>query len=103
MNVDRFPTMDPDEVRDVTFDFAAQVSTTDTAFVAATVTATVIVGTDPNPSAVLVGLPDYATFPSVVQRVTGGLTGVTYKIRCLAVTDGGQEILIAGLLPVRQA
>lgn len=52
----------------------------------AVVTATVLTGTDPNPSAILSGVPSVSG-SKVLQFVIGGVNGVTYKLVFQVDTD----------------
>ncbi len=90
------PIKDPSESVVVEFDFGGELST----ITSATVAASVQSGTaDPNPSAILYGGVQLDG-NKVLQRISGGVSGTTYKLRCEA-TDGLDVILRADLLPVK--
>lgn len=63
------------------------------------VTATVWSGTDANPSAIISGSAS-ASGSNVTQKITGGTTGVTYRLLCTVTTSGGQTLTRAGYLAV---
>lgn len=89
-----FPTKHPGETFPISVDFARLTPTV----LSATVTVTVRQGTDANPSAMLVGLPQVVG-TRVTQMVTGGLNGVMYEIT-IAATDGTSTWIFERLLPV---
>jgi hypothetical protein len=39
----------------------------------------------------------------VQQRVAAGITGNTYRLRCAATLSSGRVLVLAGLLPIREA
>lgn len=65
----------------------------------ASITASVLVGTDPNPQAVVAGSPTI-TGPIVAQLIIGGLVGVIYLLNCVISTNQGNSILLQGHLAV---
>lgn len=86
---------DPAETYPIEFNFSAVLSSV----TSATVTASVVGGVDESPEAVLSGDPQ-VTGAKVYQRVTGGLAGCIYKLRCEA-TDGTNIYAATDTLPVR--
>lgn len=95
-----FSPKDPAEVVTLGFDFAALAP--GLALSAPAVSATVATGTDAAPAALLSGA---ATIEGtrVLQRVQGGLAGVTYTLRAQVDAADGSRWVLAGLLPVRVA
>lgn len=93
----KFDAKDPDETYTVLFDFFELLDSIDSASCAATV----VTGTDTNPSAILIGLPQVSG-TKVVQRVAGGLDDVQYRIRCM-VTSGPDTFVLTGIQPVEVA
>ena len=90
----RFDTKAPDE--DVTARFRFGAVGTPSAPV---VEIEVLAGTDASPAAVLLGSP-VIIGTDVLQRLSGGLNGVDYALRCLAYV-GTDRYLIDAILPVR--
>lgn len=91
----RFDTKDPGEDVTVEFDFAlAGVPTSPV------VELEVIEGADPTPEAIRLGSPAIVG-SKVFQRITAGVAGVDYGMRCFAVI-GSDTFLIDGILPVRR-
>lgn len=82
----------------MSFDFSQEIAASDS-IVSALTTVTVDNGTDATPSAMV---PDAATVSgkTVLQRVTGGLNGVIYKLRCKALDSSGGVHVIVGRLEV---
>ena len=94
----RFEDKDPADVVVVEFDFTA-----DTASISADpapiVTATTAAGTDPTPGSVLLGSPEIVG-TKIRHRVTGGVHGADYALRCI-VASGQDRLVIEAILPVR--
>lgn len=80
------------------FDFTSRLAATETISSAA-VAASVYSGTDSNPSAIVSGVATVSG-QTVVQKVTAGLLGVTYQLKCTANTSTGQVLQLAGYLVV---
>jgi hypothetical protein len=56
---------------------------------AASSTCSLLTGTDPTPSDLLDGSPDYSSSPTVKQHTKGGVVGCTYLIEIqLTLSDG---------------
>lgn len=91
------PDKDPAESVVVEFAFDGELAAIDSA----TVVATLLNGADPDPAAMLDGLPQIQG-TSVLQRVAGGVDQVNYKLRCTA-THGEDVRVRAGIIPVRSA
>lgn len=92
MNV--FPQKHPEDAFAIEIDF----SKFSTALLSATVTLSVYKGTDPDPSAMLVGAPT-VDGGKVTQRVQLGLSGVFYVYKTRA-TDGVNWWVDERILPV---
>lgn len=93
-----FDAKDPAATVSASFDFAASLAVGETISSAST-TATVYSGTDATPAAILSG----AATPSggkVVQKLTGGVSGVVYYLFCAAMTSTGQVLVRDGYLAV---
>ena len=91
-----FPDKDPEETITVTFDFSAVAAT----IASATVAALAAQGLDdPAAAAMLSGQASIAG-PLVIQRVTGGLSGTTYILRCVANDADGEVHVLSAALPV---
>ena len=89
---------DPGETYPVAFTVSG-LGATET-ITSATVACTVLLGTDATPSAVLSGA---ATIngATITQIVTGGISGVDYKLKLTLVTSGSRTLVRAMKLPVR--
>ena len=80
------------------FDFASLLGNGETILTANT-TAAVYAGTDPAPSAIIMGVSNWAG--SVVsQTVTGGVAGVVYNLVCRVTTSFSQTLELVGRLAV---
>lgn len=86
---------DPAEAYAVEFDFSSVLDSISSA----TVTVSVIGGTDVDASELLLGMPQISS-AKVFQRVHGGVGGCIYKLRCEA-TDGASIFATTCALPVR--
>ncbi len=92
------PVKDPAESVVVEFDFSVELDAVDDAAAAVSVDSG---GADAAVAAMLVGAPQISG-ASVYQRVSAGVAGVNYKLRCVA-TRGDAVIVRAAILPVRVA
>lgn len=97
----RLPPKDPEETLVVAFDFTRDLDPGETISSPVT-TIAVSVGTDPTPTAVLSGLPTAAT-GVVTQVITGGVADVDYRLQCKINTSGSRVLVLAAILPVREA
>lgn len=94
---------DPEETVILTFDFIKALDSAETIQSAVT-TALVHSGTDPSPGAIISGAASFSNQDGkVMQAVTGGVVGVTYAVRCKATTSSGKVLVLAALLPVKNA
>lgn len=82
----------------LTFDYTDRLVDAET-IVSAVTTISVVNGTDPSPSGLLVGTTQVTT-PYALQKVTGAVRNVTYLCYCAATTSTGRVLVNAGLLPV---
>lgn len=89
------PIKDPEETVTVEFDFTGEMDSIQSAVV----TATVQNGTDANPSAILSGTHEIDG-SKIYQKITGGVSGVIYRLRCKAL-NASDTIVRVGLLPVK--
>lgn len=91
----RFDTKDPDEDVTAGFDFTLMGAPS-----APVIEVEVIEGADPTPAAILLGSPTIIG-SQVFQRITDGVDGVDYALRCFA-TIGSDKLLLDAILPVRR-
>ncbi len=94
-----FSPKDPAEVLTLGFDFGALLASGVT-LSAPVVTISVRGGVDASPGAVLSGGASL-NGSTVLQRVAGGVAGVTYLLRAQADASDGSRYVLVGLLPVR--
>jgi len=80
------------------FDFSQVVQASET-ILAATCTAIVKDGTDPDPTAILVGSPSISG-SKASQRIAGGISEVTYRIEMTITTSQGNIYVGVGDLAV---
>lgn len=94
------PPKDATEIFVVGFDFASELagSTINTA----TMAVLLHEGTDPDPGVMLVGALSIVG-STVLQLVQGGITGNTYRLRCVATLANGQRRALAAALQIREA
>lgn len=97
-----WPAKDPAEAIYLGFDYAAELETGETLSGSPTVTASLIAGTDPTPSALLSGSPSVVG-AVVLQRVVGGVASASYTLRCQVATSASRVLVLAATLPVRTA
>lgn len=91
-----WPSMDPQDVDPVEFDFSIYAgSATLTGVV---VSAEVVRGTDPSPSSILLGSPS-VNGKVVYQMISNPKPGVTYKVRALGSFSDSRQQVLAGTLP----
>ena len=90
-----FSNKDPSEIVVLTFDFTNILAAPLTPAIAVTV----VNGADGAPSALLSGVPSIVG-STVTQKVTGGLSGVSYKIACTVNGADGSKYVLADILPV---
>lgn len=98
-----WPAKDPAEILVATFDFSEEIAVDET-IDAATVTCTVLSGGDEDPVAVVDSALPVIDGTSVLQRLTAGVAGVSYRLRCtVELTPSGRVLVLAATLPVRSA
>lgn len=85
MNLGTFDPRHPAESEPLGFGFAARLATGETV-ASAVFTIEVVEGTDPSASSMLVGSPT-TTSTGAFQRVSGGVAGCTYELKCVATTS----------------
>lgn len=88
------------EIKNVQFDFTSQLAANET-LSTEVVTCTVFSGTDSSPSSMISGSAS-ASGAVVTQLITLGTVGVTYELKCVVTTSGGQTLVIVGFLTVTQ-
>ncbi len=81
-----------------TFDYAPILRSGET-ISTATCTVQVKDGTDPNPSSIKVGSPAISG-TTAVQRISGGVSGVTYRLEMTITTSLTNVYTLVGDLPV---
>lgn len=91
-----FDPKDPGEIIPLTFDFEHLTATPSNPAIAVTRHSG---SADANPATILLGSPQVIG-TSVVQKITGGVDGTTYKLVCEAVAPDGCKYRIPGKLPV---
>ncbi len=92
---------DPAEKLTATFDFSSELVGGES-IASASVTCTVISGTDASPGQVLNGSASISG-STVLQPFQGGISGVTYDLRCVATLSSSRVLVLAATLPVRSA
>lgn len=86
------------ETQTLTFDFTSRLAVSET-ISSASVTATVYSGTDGSPQGIVSGTSTISG-AVVSQKITGGLLGVTYSLKCTANTSTAQVLQLSGYLTV---
>ena len=99
--VEMFSPKDPEETLVLAFYFGDLTDSVNTPVITAYVEA----GVDPHPDQIILGSPEVQSDGvTVLQRVTGGLAGNNYMIRCRVKDyDGYDQYVIGKTLPVRNA
>lgn len=97
-----WPFKDPSEAFACAFDFGRELIEGESLTGFPDVIVAVVTGTDPNPAAIKSGAP-VIEGGRVLQRLVGGVAGVTYSITCLATTSEGNTLARAAILPVEVA
>lgn len=87
-----------DEVVWLSWDFSRILNTGET-ISSADVTASVVRGVDASPGDILDG-PESIESDKVSQKVTGGIAGVIYNLRCVVTTSNGQTFGLGGRMRV---
>ena len=87
-----------DEKLSTTVSFLSQLAVGET-IASAICSATVYSGTDASPSTILSGSASISG-TKVIQKVTGGVLGVTYLLLCTATTSAGQSLQLSAYLCV---
>lgn len=92
------PIKDPAESVVLEFDFSSEMSAIGSAVVSVAVHGS---GTDAAVATIPDGAPQISG-TSVLQRISNGVAGVDYKLRCQA-TSGSDVLVRADVMPVRAA
>ena len=90
-----FSNKDPSEIVTLTFDFTNILA----APLTPAIVPTVVNGSDATPSAILSGVA-VVIGSTVTQKITGGLSGVSYKVVCTVNGADGSKYVLADILPV---
>lgn len=98
----RWPFKDPEEVFACTFDFTLELAEGETISGTPEVAVAVVSGTDTAAAALTSGAP-VVEAGRVLQRLVGGVAGVTYSLTCIATTSDGNKLARAAILPVEIA
>ncbi len=98
----RWPFKDPAEAFACAFDFALELAEGETLTGSPAVTVAVVSGIDAAPADIKSGAP-VIEGGRVLQRLVGGLAGVTYSITCVATTSESNTLARAAILPVEVA
>lgn len=99
VNAVAWPPKTPAEVLTATFDFADEMDSGET-IEATEVECQTVSGIDPAPGLVLYG-PHTVDAQKILQPFSGGISGVTYTLRCTVTLSSGRVLVCAGRLPVR--
>lgn len=102
MTTEIFAIKDPAEVQVLGFDFSPDLGTETLSTGTMQSGVELLAGEDPSPSSLLNGAPtiDGST---VVQSVKEGVAGCDYRVWAKVQTSGGRVLVVAGILPVRDA
>lgn len=92
----QFDSKDPEEIVPLTFDFSALAIGVSNPVIAV---ARIAGSADANPATMLSGSPQVSG-ATVVQKITGGVDGARYSVRCKVDGDNGARWVIPGVLPV---
>ena len=87
---------DPSEIITVTFDFSALATAASNPVITCVVFGSIA---DPSASAMLTGSPQ-VNGTSILQRISGGVSGATYKLRCVIDDVDGERWVVADKLEV---
>jgi hypothetical protein len=87
-----FDPKHPDSEESFAFDFTDLLATGETVQSAA-VTCSVIHGTDPAASSMVQGTPTVQS-PKVSIFIVDGVEGVIYRLKCIATTSNGQDLVL---------
>jgi hypothetical protein len=98
----RWPFKDPQEAFACAFDFALELIEGETLTGTPSITVAVTDGTDASPASLKAGAP-VIEGGRVLQRLVGGVAGVTYSLTCIASTSEGNTLARAAILPVEVA
>lgn len=97
-----FPEKDPEEVVTLTFDFTADLDGETVS--APVVSVSTFAGVDAAPGNVLNGAAQVdGTATKVMQSVRLGLADVDYRVKARVTTSGARTLVLARILPVRNA
>lgn len=97
-----WPFKDPEEAFACAFDFALELIEGETLTGTPSITVAVVDGTDNSPASLKSGAP-VIEGGRVLQRLVGGVAGVTYSLTCIASTSEGNTLARAAILPVEVA
>ncbi|MCU0889076.1 MAG: hypothetical protein MUC64_13885 [Rubritepida sp.] len=95
----RWSDKDPAEIVPVGFELADALASGE-APIAVSAAVTLIAGTDPAPSDLLLGSAAIVA-TSVQQWLTGGVDGCDYRVTFTTDTDGGKRLVEAGVVRCR--
>jgi hypothetical protein len=101
MKIELWPEKAPSEKIPATFVFTKALDQGET-IVSATLSVSLRQGVDPSPSSILDGAHQILAGGRVLQRIRGGIDGVSYEVRCSVTTSSGSIFLLAGVIPVRE-
>lgn len=91
----------PLETKIVRFNFSRDVAGSTTLSSVAPVSSSVVDGTDPSPQSFILGSATISG-AEVLQRITGGLDGVTYLVECVATDSAGNVHVAQAAIAVRR-
>lgn len=101
MSCNTLSSKDPAEKVVVTFDFTLALNPGETLTTVVSVTSSVVLGSDPAPTALLSGAASVSAGALIQQQVQGGIDATNYYIKALANTSAGRTLALAAILPVR--
>lgn len=91
------PSKDTEERVTLTFDFSSQ-----TNFISSpTVTVSLVSGVDSSPEDILDTPPEVYENNKIIFRVKDGVSGCNYLLRVKIITETGDILIIADILPIR--
>ena len=96
------PAKDVTETIEAIFNFQDQMPF-GTTISGAAVTASVFTGVDPNPMAIINGVPALVAGFNIKQEITAGVAGVIYLLVCSVAVSGGLVLTKEAYLSVIQA
>lgn len=105
--METFPPIDPDAERVLVFDFRPALLVGEVLAGGPTVNVRVTAGTDPNPTAILLGVPSYDPGAQFITQPVGNMSaldGNDYEFEAESMTTfPDRKLVLRALLPVRSS